>query len=218
MQSSKLAVPELAAVEVRGVTRSAFILRSALAAGAVYGGAAVGPFVRQALGQAEMGQREGAGDVEILNFALTLEVLENGFYEMALKQVKGLSRDVKRLATTIRDNEAAHVGALTKTIRDLGGKPAAAPKLDFGDAFGSEDSFLELAQTLEDTGVSAYNGAGPQIQDKKVLAAAGSIVQVEARHAAAIRLERGEEIAPAAFDETLEQQEVLEQVEPFIRS
>lgn len=33
----KQAAPELAAVEIHGMTRSAFILRGALAAGAVYG-------------------------------------------------------------------------------------------------------------------------------------------------------------------------------------
>ena len=63
--------------------------------------------------------------------------------------------------------------------------------------------FLNLAQTFEDTGVSAYNGAAPQIKSKEVLGAAGSIVQVEARHAAAIRLQNGEEPAPEAFDPSL---------------
>ena len=61
-------------------------------------------------------------------------------------------------------------------------------------------------QTFEDTGVSAYNGAAPSIQSKELLATAGTIVQVEARHAAAIRLLNGEEPAPDAFDPTLDMQ------------
>ena len=46
-----LASPELAAVEVGGLTRSSFILRGALAAGSVYGLSAVTPFVSQALAE-----------------------------------------------------------------------------------------------------------------------------------------------------------------------
>jgi hypothetical protein len=125
---------------------------------------------------------------------------------------------VKKLATEIGANEAEHVEALTATIKDLGGKPAAAPQVDFGNAFSSEKSFLKLAQTLEDTGVSAYNGAAPAIKSKEVLAAAGGIVQVEARHAAAIRLARGDNPAPDAFDKTLSMEQVLEAVQPFVKS
>ena len=77
-------------------------------------------------------------------------------------------------------------------------------------------SFLELAQTLEDTGVSAYNGAAPAIESKEVLGAAGSIVQIEARHAAAIRFVNKVSTAPDAFDEALEMQAVLDAVKPFI--
>ena len=212
MSNSKLAVPQLAAVQIDGMTRSSFMLKSALAAGAVYGGATVAPFVSKAIAQ------ENMGDVEILNFALTLEVLENTFYEDALKQVSGLSSDTQALAEEIQANEAEHVDALTATIEDLGGKPVKAPKFDFGDAFQDEDAFLELAQTLEDTGVSAYNGAAPMIEASEVLEAAGSIVQIEGRHAALIRLTRGEEPAPTAFDETLAMQEVLDAVTPFIKS
>jgi hypothetical protein len=79
--------------------------------------------------------------------------------------------------------------------------------------FTSEWRFLTLAQTLEDTGVSAYNGAAPRIRSGEVLAAAGGI---EARHAALIRLARGEDPAPAAFDAALDQQNVLDAVKPFI--
>ena len=198
--------------EVQGVTREAFIVRGAVAAGSVYGIGAVGPFVRQALAQ------DGGGDVEVLNFALTLEYLEAAFYTQALKRVGGMSAEVKSLAGEIRDNENEHVTALMGTVKDLGGKPVEAPGVDFGDAFASEKSFLKLAQTFEDTGVSAYNGAAPAIESTKVLAAAGSIVQVEARHAAAIRMLNGEPIADSGFDKALEQQDVLDAVKPFVKA
>jgi rubrerythrin len=212
MNGSNLVVPELATVEIKGMTRSSFLLRSTLAAGAVYGGAVVGPYVKQAFAQGE----GSSGDVDILNFALTLEFLESTFYQEALREVSGLSGDVQALTEQLEADEAAHVDALTATIKDLGGKPVPAPEVDFGDAFKDEDSYLELSQTFEDTGVSAYNGAAPEIQSTEVLAAAGSIVQIEGRHAALIRFTRGEEPAPTAFDETLDMQEVLDAVEPFI--
>ena len=212
MNPQNLAAPELAAVEIEGVTRQSFIVRGAVTAGAVYGLATVGPFVQQALAQ------DGGGDVEILNFALTLEYLETAFYDTALKQVKGLSGEVKELATTLRDNEQDHVDAITATIKDLGGSPVPAPKVDFGKAFANEKSFLKLAQTLEDTGVSAYNGAAPAIESPDVLAAAGSIVQIEARHAAAIRSLNGQPISDGAFDKSLDMQAVLDAVKPFVKS
>ena len=78
--------------------------------------------------------------------------------------------------------------------------------------------FLKLAQTFEDTGVSAYNGAAPMISSKAVLGSAGSIVQVEARHAAAIRLQNQTDPAPGAFDPSLSMEQVTKAVQPFIKS
>jgi hypothetical protein len=204
--------PELAAIEVQGMTREAFIMRGAIAAGGVYGLSTVGPFVRQALAQ------EGESDLDIVNFALTLEFLESAFYTQAIKKTKGLSGDAKEVATTLRDNELEHVDALTATIKDLGGTPVKAPGVTFGGAFAGQDAFLELAQTFEDLGVGAYNGAGPMIKSTEVLAAAGSIVQVEGRHAGVIRLLRGQPISPSAFDKGLEMQEVLDAAKPFIKA
>ena len=209
MSNSKLAAPELAAIDVTGMTRQSFIVRGALTAGAVAGTAAVGPFVSRALAQ------EGGGDVAILNFALTLEYLEAGFYAEAQQKVK-LGTDAKDLAKVIGEHEDEHVTALIATIKDLGGTPAKEPKGKFD--LADEAGFLQLAQTLEDTGVSAYNGAAPAIKSKELLAVAGQIVQVEARHAGAIRLQRGEAPSPMGFDATLEQQEVLDKVKPFIAS
>jgi hypothetical protein len=198
-------------VEIQPLTRQAFLLKGALAAGSVYGLGAVQPFVSQALAEG------GDQDVEILNFALTLEYLESAFYTQAVKKVSGLSGEAKKLAVTLRDNEAAHVDALTTAIKGLKGKPVAAPGVDFGSAFASEKSFLKTAQTFEDTGVSAYNGAGPLLKSKKLLAAAGSIVQVEARHAAAIRSLNGEPVTDGGFDKSLEKADVLKAVKPYLR-
>lgn len=212
MQSEELIQPELAGVTVDedsgDLSRSEVILKGALAAGAVYGAAMVGPFVSRALSMS------GGGDVGVLNFALTLEYLESSFYEEA-KRRAGTSGDLKSLVDLIAKDEDEHVKALTATIRELGGKPVAEPKFDF--PYRDTAGFLRLAQTFEDTGVSAYNGAAPQIKSKEVLAAAGSIVQVEARHAAAIRLQNGEEPAPDGFDPTLDEAMVLKAVEPFIQ-
>ena len=200
----------LDAVEIKGLTRSSFILRGAVAAGSVYGAGMVSPFVRQALAQG------GGGDVEVLNFALTLEYLEAAFYQESAK-INGLSEDAVKMVETFGDEEQQHVDALTKTIQDLGGKPVTAPKVDFG-KLNNQNQFLKLAVTFEDLGVSAYNGAAPSIKSKEVLAAAGTIVQIEARHAAAVRLLADKAPAPQSFDKTASMDEVLKAAKPFIKA
>ena len=208
----RLANPELAGVEIvdesgDDISRGDVILKGALAAGAVYGAFMVAPFVRGAFA---MG---GTSDVDILNFALTLEYLESAFYEEAKKKVKA-SGELKQLLPLLASDEKAHVEALAGTIKKLGGKPVSEPKFNF--EYGSTAEFLKLAETFENTGVSAYNGAAPSIKSKEVLGAAGAIVQVEARHAAAIALQNGKEPAPSPFDSPLEEKQVLKAVEPFI--
>jgi hypothetical protein len=210
MSDTKLANPELAGFEVRGMTRSSFILRGALAAGAVYGTSAVAPFVSQALAEA------GGGDAAILNFALTLEYLESDFYEVKGKQV-GLSGQAKAYAKQFGAEEGEHVAALTAAIKQLGGAPVKKPAFVFPPT--NERSFLALASVLENTGVGAYNGAAPSIKSKQVLASAGSIVQIEARHAAAIDLLIGKSPTPnQGFDKPLTEKQVLAAAGPLIKA
>ncbi len=205
-----LATPQLADLEVHGITRSSLILRGALAAGAVYGVAAVTPFVSQALAAT------GGGDVETLNFALTLEYLESDFYNVRGKQV-GLSGTAKSYAKLFGEQEQAHVQALTTTIKQLGGTPVAKPTFVFPGS--GQGSFLALASVLENTGVGAYNGAAPSLQSKQVLEAAGSIVQIEARHAAAINLLIEKSPTPSGgFDVPLTKAQVLARAQPLIKS
>ena len=203
------AVPAAEAVEFEPIDRGSFLLKGALAAGAIYGAGAIGPMIGRAFAQSD------SGDIEILNFALTLEYLEADFYDQAIQQLD-LGGDLAALAKEIGENEQEHVDALAGTVTDLGGKPAKKPTFEFG--LTDEKSFIDLAVTLEDTGVSAYNGAGPALKSKELLATAGSIVQVEARHAAAVRLQAGLQPVIEAFDTPLDMDEVLKAVEPFIKA
>ena len=78
--------------------------------------------------------------------------------------------------------------------------------------------------TLEDTGVSAYQGQAPNIKPTAVLASAGSILAVEARHASWVRdiIGAGQSRCPApdAFSRPLSMSAVLGAVKAtgFIKS
>jgi rubrerythrin len=203
-----MSAPELRGVEVEGVTRSAFILRGALAAGAMYGAGAVGPFVSRAFGATP------PGDVQVLGFALALENVESAFYKAALAPAVGLTGKVKSLATEFGAHEAEHVKVLEGLIQQLGAKPAAAAKAKF--PLKDQASFLRLAVTLEEVGVSAYNGVAPALQTPDLIAAAGSIVQVEGRHAGALRMVAGLDPAPQAFDKPLTAAQVGARLKPYV--
>ncbi len=207
MTDTDLTTSGLAVVEIHGITRASFILKGALATGAIYGAGSIAPFVGRALA--------ASPDLDILNFALTLEYLETDFYKVKGKSV-GLSSAIKPIASSFGDEEAEHVAALTKAITASGGKPVKKPTFAFPGS--DQKSFLKLAYVLENTGVGAYNGAGPALQDKMLLAAAGSIVQVEARHAATIALLTNSKITPdGAFDKPLSTKQVLAKAGPLIK-
>ena len=182
------------------MTRAAF-LGTALAAG---------PFA--ALARADV-----RDDLRILNFLLGIEYVQSALYREALKDVPDLSPATRSLVEELRDNEVAHVDALRATIADVGGKPDDRPRVGFGSGLASETAFLKLANTLEDTGVSAYNGVIPQIESEDLVAAAASIVQVEGRHAGLIRVTREKPPAPIALDKTSNDREVRSALRPYLR-
>jgi hypothetical protein len=202
----------LAEVEVRGMTREAFLVRAALAAAAAYGAAAAGPAVRRALA-VEAGRREAVGDMGILNFALTLQFIEASFYEEA-----GLAAPlgVGGLLDEIASNEAEHVATLRRLIVDLGGRPVGPPEVFFGGAFRSRGSALEVAQDIEDTVVYTLVGVGREIISKEVLGRLSSLAQVEARHTALLRLRQGEDPAPQAFEDMLTIPQARDRLSPFV--
>lgn len=160
-----------------------------------------------------------ADDVEVLNYALTLEQLEAAFYELAAEYDLGTDaygNDINEYVAVVGEHEAAHVETLTAVITELGGEPVERAEYDFG--VTDAETFLATAATLENVGVSAYDGAAQFIQSTDLLTAAGSIVAVEARHAAYLNAVIGESPFPAAFETPLTPDEVLEAAGPFIVS
>ena len=126
-------------------------------------------------------------DLEILNYALTLEFLEADFYAQVIDS--GMVKDPKvgSIAKKFGSTEQEHVDALIATIKKLGGKPVAAPKSNFGPTFDKGlMATLEAAADVENLGAAAYLGQAGNIKNKEVLAAALAIHTVEARHAAAL--------------------------------
>lgn len=130
----------------------------------------------------------GTGDVGIGNFAYLLEQLEADFYTRVVANnfFPGATAEERQILTDLRDHEIIH-REFFRTFLGANAIPRI-PAFDFSLVdFNNRDSVLTISQILEDTGVSAYNGAAQHIQSTDILVLAGKIVSVEARHAAAIR-------------------------------
>jgi rubrerythrin len=157
------------------------------------------------------------GDLEIVQYALTLEHLETDFYNAVIDS--GVVKDMALAETAkmIRDNEQEHVDALTGTVKQLGGKPQR-PKTNFDSVLeGGEKMVLETAATVENLGAAAYLGQAGRIKSKEILAAALAIHSVEGRHAAALNSVVGKTIVPdGAFAKPASMEEVLPKVKPFL--
>lgn len=179
---------------------------------------------------------EDTSDVDVLNFALTLEHLEYAFYRDGLDKFdrqefrrygsrdpakRGLGFDgtrdgsmVRSNLADIRDHEQTHVDTLTGVINDLGGEPVGEACYDFG--YDGVDEFLAIAAVLENTGVSAYDGAINLIENAELLTAGATIATVEARHASYLNLLNGDDPFPDPFDEPKSMDEILDAAGGFI--
>ncbi len=148
-------------------------------------GAAVATFAT-VMNQA-FGQTSSATDV--LNFALTLEYLENDYYTKALAAPNLIPTSDLAIFQQIAKHEAAHVALLQSVL-----KTAAVAKPTFkydASVFTTYTTFLALAQALEDTGVRAYKGQAGNLLGTDTLTVALQIHSVEARHASEVRRLRG---------------------------
>ncbi len=237
-KSIERVTPEVEAVKV-GETRKSFLKQAGVGGAVVLGG---GALLGAVAGPARAGHTDTVPDVDILNFALTLEYLEASFYTEALggagtTGVPASSAEFGRGTITgssvfagfggrirsnaydylidIRDHEITHVEFLVGAL----GKLAVGPcRFDFSAALGSVGTFLSTARDLENTGVMAYDGAIRYVDGGDNLQAGAQIATVEARHAAYLNLITGVSPFPTAFDTGKKPSEILAAASPFIVS
>lgn len=149
-------------------------------------------------------------DTVVLNYALTLEHLENTFYKTALANYTqddftnaGLPDFARGRFEEIGKHEQSHVDVLSSVLGD-----SATQACEYNFPVTDPASFAALSQVLEGVGVSAYAGAAQYLTSKDALTAAAVILSTEARHAAwvasAISLENpwsGAYDTPLTFNE-----------------
>lgn len=194
------------------------VLRGGVALGA--GAAALAAFGLPALTPAA-GARAAApldSDLDILNYALTLEYLEAAAYK-AINDAGVLSGRAATYFRAFGAHEQAHVDALLATIPKLGGTPVPMPTFNFSSVPTVPAEIVKFFQTVEAVGVSAYLGAAPSIKNLDVLEAALTIHAVEAEHAAALAdlVAPGTNLfSPSPFETPRTPDEVLQIVAPFL--
>ncbi len=189
-----------AADAVSGDTRLSFLKKAGAAGGAlVSGGAVLSALAPGALATTTGGRppaKFGSGDIGILNYALTLEYLEAAFYNEATAANLPLTPEAAAFLKVVTRDENAHVAFLKKA---LGSKAVASPTFAFGETTNNAEKFMATSYALENTGVHAYLGQLTNIKSAAYVKAAGSILTIEARHAAVIGLlneAAGNDIAP----------------------
>ena len=128
-------------------------------------------------------------DIGILNYAYALEQLEAAFYTAVVASAAfgTMNAEQQEVMTDLRNHEVIHREFLKAALGSSAIGSLAFNQAAVATTLTSGAVILKNAQTFEDLGVSAYNGAGKYIKDAGYLTLAGKIVSVEARHAAAIR-------------------------------
>ena len=156
-------------------------------------------------------------DLDILNYALTLEHLESEMYKQIVASGK-LTGDEQGYATAFGQHEAAHVTAITQTIQKLNGTPVTAQAKYNFPAFDTRDNIVKFLVTIEDLGAGAYLAAAGEVQNLDVLTAAVQIHNIEGEHASIWR--RQAKMAPVAgaFATPIPKADVLKAAGPILGS
>ncbi|KAI0826021.1 ferritin-like domain-containing protein [Irpex lacteus] len=129
--------------------------------------------------------QSGVHDSQILQFALTLENLENAFYSEGINkfnesafQSAGFSPEIRQRFVQIMQHERTHVEFLQNAL----GAEAPQP-CNYSFPLDTVQDFVSTSFSLESAGEAAYLGAGSLLQNKSLVPIAASILAVEARQA-----------------------------------
>ncbi|MCB2407201.1 ferritin-like domain-containing protein [Hymenobacter lucidus] len=172
------------------------------------GALAAAPVFVASLFQKAYGQTTKPSVIEVLNYAQTLELLEEDFYAKMIAAGQVPTGAPAAAITLIKQHETAHVKLLDATIKALGGTPVTGIKFKSSVFPADYATQLAYAQALEDTGVRAYKGQagnlmGAMAGTTNLLQVALQIHSVEARHAAHIRTMRAQPSWIPASDSSL---------------
>lgn len=159
------------------------------------------------------------GDIAVLQFAYALEQLEADFYTRVVNAfgTSNIPNAERTILQDIKYHEVIHRELFKAALGTTNGFTITTtyPNVNFG----NRDSVLATAQTFEDLGVAAYNGAGQYLSSVDFLTLAGKIVSVEARHASVIRDLRSPNttaFAPQDFDDVTRPANVATAAQGFI--
>jgi len=162
--------------------------------------------------------KRAAADITVFQFADVLERLETQFYTQALAKFQvadfqaagfsnaGLPVD---LFTGIQRDESNHTSAIEAELVALGGTALSGCKFDFSSVLTDVSTMVATARVVENVGVAAYLGGSTLLTDPQLVAAAASILTVEARHQTVLNILNLGTPIPAAFDIALTPSEVL---------
>lgn len=178
-------------------------LRASATAGGLTAVSALGP--AGVVGTALRGAAQG-GDVGVLQFALSLEHLENALYRQ-LEEEQLLEGRAREFSRAFYEHDQIHARTLSDAIRELGAEPVRQQERYNFPELRSQDDALDLLATVEDVGVSAYLGAASVIGDPALLTTAVTIHNVEAYHTAGVQAVAGKRSIGRATGRSLTQRQ-----------
>jgi hypothetical protein len=170
-------------------------------------------------------KRASDNDVLVMKFARVLEELETDFYKQALAKFveqdfidAGIALPAIAVQNfqAILDHEAAHTQFLGAALEAVGSEPVPGCTFNFDSVLTDVTTMATVARVVEAVGVGAYLGGSVLIDDKNVLAAAASILTIEARHQSFLNVLNGANAIPQAFDIALTPPQVLALAGGFI--
>ncbi len=178
--------------DIYGESRADFLRKAVVGGSALLAALATPPVVAA--------KRSKANDVRIFQYALNFEYLQATFYTETERAgtIAAMGRDKAVWAKTLGAHERAHVKIIRQVLGDAATKK---PFFNFRGNTETEPRFTRTAVAMEDLTTALLTGVTPALHSRALVAAAFSLLTVEARHAAWARHLAGVVPVAGPFDE-----------------